>query len=300
MISTNSACKDTTKISYRVVNNGHIFVYSKLCIHLKNTQVGTIAQQYTNLAFAIATDYGEAGRWAFHAICKLSQKYNETNANKMYSGAIASNHGVKHIASAFYLAKQAGVNIDEVRLKRAEERRKQREKLANLQTCTGGTFPRGGACVHYYNRENTINNATNTRNANMNYDDEAFENMPDNGEEPVSDISEPYKPLPLLFDDYQWPKPLDEILTFAETKHQRDALFLGMVDAIGSTLSPYLRTMYGDRWMYPNLQVFVVAPPASGKGVVSWCRNFVEPLHERIRSAYRKEMKAYEKEKKNA
>ena len=50
--------------------------------------------------------------------------------------------------------------------------------------------------------------------------------------------------------------------------------------------------------MYPNLQVFVVAPPASGKGVVSWCRNFVEPLHERIRSAYRKEMKAYEKEKK--
>ncbi|MDY4890048.1 MAG: hypothetical protein SO131_00905, partial [Prevotella sp.] len=155
MISTNSACKDTTKISYRVVKNGHIFVYSKLGIHLKNTQVVTIAQQYTNLAFAIATDYGEAGRWAFHAICKLSQKYNETNANKMYSGAIASNHGVKHIASAFYLAKQAGVNIDEVRLKRAEERRKQREKLANLQTCTGGTFPRGGACVHYYNRENT-------------------------------------------------------------------------------------------------------------------------------------------------
>ena len=132
MISTNSACKDTTKISYRVVNNGHIFVYSKLCIHLKNTQVGTIAQQYTNLAFAIATDYGEAGRWASHAICKLSNKYNETHANKMYSGAISSNHGVKHIASAFYLAKQAGVNIEEVRLKRAEERRKQREKLANL------------------------------------------------------------------------------------------------------------------------------------------------------------------------
>ena len=74
-------------------------------------------------------------------------------------------------------------------------------------------------------------------------------------------------------------------------------LFLCMVDAIGSTLSPYVRTMYGERWMYPIIQVFVVAPPASGKGVVSWCRNFVEPEHERIRSAYKKEMKAYEKEK---
>ena len=49
--------------------------------------------------------------------------------------------------------KQAGVNIDEVRLKRAEERRKQREKLANLQTCTGATFPHVRR-VHYYNREN--------------------------------------------------------------------------------------------------------------------------------------------------
>ena len=91
--------------------------------------------EYTNLAFAIATDYGEAGRWAFHAICKLSQKYNESHANKMYSGAISSNHGIKHIASAFYLAKQAGVNIDEVRLKRAEERQKQRGDNAIAPQC---------------------------------------------------------------------------------------------------------------------------------------------------------------------
>ena len=280
-----------------IINNQSDLDYLVDVIRSSGIDIAPTYDEYTSLAFAIATDYGEAGRWAFHAICKLSQKYNETNANKMYSGAIASNHGIKHIASAFYLAKQAGVNIDEVRLIRAEERRKEREKNAKMQKCTGATFPRGGACVHYYNRENTVNNATNTRNANMDYDDEAFENMPDDGEEPVSDRAEPYNPLPLLFDDYKWPKPLDEILTYAETKHQRDALFLGMVDAIGSTLSPYVRTMYGDRWMYPNIQVFVVAPPASGKGVISWCRNFVTPEHERIRSEYKKEMKAYEKEK---
>ena len=130
--------------------------------------------EYTNLAFAIATDYGEAGRWAFHAICQLSQKYNETNANKMYSGAISSNHGIKHIASAFYLAKQAGVNIDEVRLKRAEERIKQREKCANVQMCSGPSFPHTGARVHYYNREDAPNGANNTRNANMDYDDDGY------------------------------------------------------------------------------------------------------------------------------
>ena len=71
----------------------------------------------------------------------------------MYSGAIASNHGIKHIASAFYLAKQAGVNIDEVRLKRAEERIKQREKNAKMQYCSGITFPQAGERVHYYIRK---------------------------------------------------------------------------------------------------------------------------------------------------
>ena len=97
----------------------------------------------------------------------------------MYSGAIASNHGIKHIASAFYLAKQAGVNIDEVRLKRAEERKKQREKNSKIQYFTGDTFPQVGARVYYNNRGTAPYGANNTRNANMNYDDEAFENMPD-------------------------------------------------------------------------------------------------------------------------
>ena len=95
-----------------IINNQSDLDYLVDVIRSSGIDIAPTYDEYTNLAFAIATDYGEAGRWAFHAICQLSQKYNETNANKMYSGAIASNHGVKHIASAFYLAKQAEVNID--------------------------------------------------------------------------------------------------------------------------------------------------------------------------------------------
>ena len=99
--------------------------------------------EYTDLAFAIATDYGEAGRRAFHEICSLSGKYNDKHADKLYTDAMASNRGVTHIASAFYIAKKAGVNIDEVRLKKAEDRQQQREKeqkqrggkCANVQMC---------------------------------------------------------------------------------------------------------------------------------------------------------------------
>ena len=45
--------------------------------------------------------------------------------------------------------KQAGVNIDEVRLKRAEERRKQREKCSNVQMCSGITSSHVGARTLY-------------------------------------------------------------------------------------------------------------------------------------------------------
>ena len=47
----------------------------------------------------------------------------------------------------------AGVNIDEVRLKRAEERRKQREKCSNVQMFSGTTSSHVGARTLLYNRE---------------------------------------------------------------------------------------------------------------------------------------------------
>ncbi len=244
--------------------------------------------EYVTLAFAIATDYGEAGRPYFHRIRKLHQRYDSGHADRMYSSAVSINRGQTHIASAFYLAKKAGVNIDEVRIKRLEEEQLRREeagkneqKLANLQTCRGLKVPTR-TYVHY----------------NIDYDDEAFENTQADAEEPVSESAEPFSPLPLLLDDYRWPKPIDDILTMAENDLQRDALFLGIVDAIGSTLSPYVRTMYSGNWMYPNLQVFIVAPPASGKGMVSWCRYFVEPFHEKVRREYNAAFKEYEKKKK--
>ena len=79
-------------------------------------------------------------------------------------------------------------------------------KCSNVQR---DNFPQAGARVHYYIRDNTLNGATIIGNTNIDYYDEAFENMPDDGEQPVSNKSELNKPLPLLFDYYQWTKSLD-------------------------------------------------------------------------------------------
>ena len=68
-----------------IINNQSDLHFLVDVIRSSGIDIAPTYDEYTNLAFAIATDYGEAGRWAFHAICQLSQKYNETHANKMYS-----------------------------------------------------------------------------------------------------------------------------------------------------------------------------------------------------------------------
>ena len=95
---------------------------------------------------------------------------------------------------------------------------KQREKCSNVQIFTGVSLPHAGTRVHYYIKENTGNDETNTENTNIDCNDEAFE-------------------------------------------------------------KPYVRTMYSQLWMYPNLQVFVVAPliPSTENikyGIISSCEDW--------------------------
>ena len=84
----------------------------------------------------------------------------------------------KIVRFVIILSGQTGrVNINEVRLKRAEERtsskKKTKREKCKMQKCTGITFLHVGR-VHYYIRDNTPNGDTNTDNTNIDYDDEAI------------------------------------------------------------------------------------------------------------------------------
>lgn len=47
--------------------------------------------EYIQLAFAIATDCGEAGRNYFHRLCRLSAKYQREHTERVFSNALATN-----------------------------------------------------------------------------------------------------------------------------------------------------------------------------------------------------------------
>lgn len=104
-------------------------------------------------------------------------------------------------------------------------------------------------------------------------------------------------PKPPLLPRYQWPRFLQQIVDCGETNAQRDALLLGALTVLGASLNRLVRSLYGRKYIYPCLQTFVVAPPASGKGALTWVRKLVEPIHGRMMDEYRRAMELYKQEK---
>ena len=233
--------------------------------------------EYVQLAFAIATDCGEAGREFFHRLCRISAKYQREHAERMFSNALMKQHGEIHLGTAFHLAESTGVKIC-------------REEVMNSRK----------------NAENALNapyNFSTHRRAYNKEDEEEEEEENDNDEnanasEELSTDSDPLQPLP-TFPEADWPKILMLILSYATSPTQRDILLLGALTALGATMERYVRCSYSGKYQSPCLQTFFVAPPASGKSGLSLIRLLVEPIHDKIRQQVDEEMKAYRKEKKN-
>ena len=229
--------------------------------------------EYTQLAFAIATDCGEAGRADFMSLCSLSPKHDSAAAEKLFSNALHTCKGNIHLGSVFHLAEMCGVRVAPS------------HKNADADAADAGPFF-SHTCARYNKVEN-----------------EEKETGKKKHEEEEKEMkgTEPLSPLPYFPQDHDWPEPLKSILSFAKTPAQHDVLLLGAMTVLGASLSHIVRCKYGDKWQYPCLQTFITGHAAAGKSVLVWVRKLIEPIHEEIRrqvaesmKAYRKELRAYE------
>ena len=223
--------------------------------------------EYVQLAFAIATDCGEAGREFFHRLCRISAKYQSAHAERMFSNALTKQQGAIHLGTAFHLAESTGVKIC----------REDRKEVMNNRTGTVGTesSPHNFSThAHVYNK----------------VEEEKSES------EELLEGSDPHHPLP-TFTLEDWPKLLLRIISYGTTATQKDVLLLGALTALGATMERYVRCHYAGKYQSPCMQSFIVAPAASGKGVLSLIRLLVMPIHDDIRQQVEKEMNVYKKAK---
>ena len=229
---------------------------------------------YVQLAFAIATDCGEAGRECFHRLCRLSAKYDSANADRLFTSALRDRRGDIHIGTAFHLARRAGVTVKTT----ADDR-----KTDSTDSNRFSTLTHTRACAREELKDNP------------NGDDDDLDCSGGDNEE-TTEGSEPIAPLPTL-GSYDWPWPLADITAYGTTAAQRDALLLGGLTVLGACMGRHVRCAYGGRLLSPCLQTFVVAPPASGKGALSLARLIAEPIHDDIRRRVKAAVDEYRKAK---
>ena len=221
--------------------------------------------EYVQLAFAIATDCGEAGREFFHRLCRTSAKYQREHAERIFSNALTTRHGEVHLGTAFHLAEMANVKLCNT------EVMNNRRNTENTENTPSKVLTH----AHVYNK---VEN-----------------DEPDESEELLNG-SDPNQPLP-TFPEADWPKILLLIMSYATSPTQRDVMLIGELTAIGASMERYVRCPYAGKLQSPCLQSFIVAPSASGKGILSLIRLLVEPIHDEIRQQVATEVKAYKKEK---
>lgn len=103
----------------------------RLCeaVETAGADIAPTYAEYVQLAFAIATDCGEAGREFFHRLCRVSAKYEREHAERIFSNALTTRHGDVHLGTAFHLAERAGVTL----CKRNDE---PPEKCKKCRKCT--------------------------------------------------------------------------------------------------------------------------------------------------------------------
>ena len=225
--------------------------------------------EYVQLSFAIATDCGEAGREFFHRLCRVSPKYQREHAERVFSNALHTQRGEVHLGTAFHLAEATGVSICI-------------EEMPKHPTGTKGTAGTARKFPPHTGAHNKVGN----------------DNISDDreGEEELLPGSEPQHQLP-TFPENDWPEFLQRIIKAGSSPIQHDIMLLGALTALGACMSRHVRCLYGGKYHHPSLQCFVVAPSASGKGILSYIRLLVEPIHDEIRKEVAIQMKAYKKEK---
>lgn len=236
-------------------------------VEMAGADIAPTYLEYIQLSFAIATDCGEAGRDFFHRLCRISPKYQREHAERVFSNALTAQRGEVHLGTVFHLAEAMGVTVS-------------KEVVVNSRTgtrSTAGTVPQSFTHVRTDNKVN---------------DDE----MAEEGKEELLYGSEPQHPLP-TFPEAGWPEFLQRIMKAGGNMIQHDIMLLGALTALGACMSRYVRCLYGGKYHHPSLQCFVVAPSASGKGILSYIRLLVEPIHDEIRTEVATQMKAYKKEK---
>lgn len=233
------------------------------------TDITTSYPDWLNVGFALANEFGEAGRGFFHRVSRFYSGYTKADCDKQFDQCLKSTPSSRCITikTFFHMAQQAGIEIS--------VQSQWSESLPHAPSqCPNPSIPQSfGSLVSDQSQWS----------------------------EPVAPSSseedpapEPQPTLPdFIFD--QLPDYFQRVVSRADSMEERDILFLGSLVALGSCLTTFSGS-YDGNTVYPNLFLYIAARASSGKGRLSMCRNLVNPIHWEKRNQSEKENLVYDME----
>ena len=240
-------------MNFKITNKALTYALLEEAERLKIDIAPDYKPGYITLAYAIVNELGEEGREVFHRFCRLCTKYEEKHADKTYTSCLKSNRGGCGVGTIIWMCKDKGIDTDAVYNRLVEE-----QKRANVQ------------------------NVQNVQPPFLNVSDES--GLTEDADE-VTWEADPETPLP-TFGALDLPYPLDLIYGRGQTPAQCDAVLLSALTVIGAAMDWHVCTKYSDVYQYPCLQLFVIAPAASGKGIMARTRQLADPLHQERMGTY--------------
>ncbi len=94
------------------------------------------------------------------------------------------------------------------------------------------------------------------------------------------------------------PEILAESSPLFSFRREKDLYLLGAITVL-SGMFPTVTGIYDQKVVHSNLYLFVVAPPANGKGTLIYCQHLGKALHQRYSDEYKAELLQYKTELRN-
>ncbi len=216
-------------------------------------------KQWLNICFGFTLVTGEGGRTLFHDISQFHHSYNHKECDKLYDDCLkrlqsGGKEGIT-IASFYKYAKDAGISISML----TEE---ECNHTAPYLTPNAPNAPVG--------------------------------EVGHTGESGTPGIETAVVALNLFSPKVagKLSKIFQDIASLGITAQQKDMLIFASL-ALLSGCFPEVWANYDNRLVFANLYFFLVAPPASNKGIVSACLKLVDLIEQEIRESNEREMEEF-------
>ena len=234
-------------------------------------------KSWLNIGFGFSLELGEAGRDLFHQVSQFYPSYQYKECDKQYTTCInrlktGGKEGIT-IASFFKYAKDAGISISYSAI-----------KGDGISTPHLAPHTPVGKMGQY--GVNTLQGKV-----------DAAETEASIEAKNEANIETKEVLLPSFSDKIQTmlPSIFQNIAAQGSTIQQKDMLIFSSLVLLSGCF-PELWGNYDNRLVFSNLFFFLVAPPASNKGIVSACIKLVAPIEQEIRDYNQREIEEYKQQ----